>query len=312
MRTDARRRGIDARTAADLTLGMACFGSALPVSAIVGEGLPVWVAADLRLVVAAALVVPLLHRVAGRNAGVLATLRDASQRDRMLLGGLAVIGTFAFSVLMFLGMRHAPGAVAAVVMGTIPAVTALGAFAFLHERLDAWRLIAVGLAAAGVIVVYSGTHATHGSGGNLLLGSALIFGAVCCEASYSLMGKRLTAELSPLAITAVASVLASAASAPLALWDLQNVVWSDVRPGEWLAVLWWGAGSMALGSWLWFRGMARVAGSAAAVFMGVMPFSALVISYLLLGEDPRLVHLLGMLLVLAGLVSVARGERDTA
>ena len=64
----------------------------------------------------------------GRHTGVLHVLRHASAPDRMLLGGLAVVGTFMFSVLMFLGMHHAPGSVAAIVMGTTPAVTALGAF----------------------------------------------------------------------------------------------------------------------------------------------------------------------------------------
>lgn len=311
-RTDGSSTRLDAATTADLAVGMACFGSALPVSAIIGDGLPVWLAADLRLLVAALVVIPLQNLVRGDKPSVVQAVRDASRRDRLLLVGVALIGTFAFSALMLVGMRHAPGAVAAVVMGTTPAVTALGAFAFLREHLGVWRIVAVGLAAAGVMVVNVGSHATHGSGGNLLLGSLLIFGAVCCEASYSLMGKRLTAELSPLAITATASVLAAVATAPLAVWDLRNVAWGDISVGEWLAVLWWGAGSMALGSWLWFRGMARVAGSTAATFMGVMPLSALVLSYLLLGEDPQWIHLLGLMLVLAGLFSVAHSERSGA
>jgi drug/metabolite transporter (DMT)-like permease len=299
---------LDLRSGAQLAVGMACFGSAIPVSAIVGEGLPLWLGAELRLLAAALLVVP-VHRVFHRDEpGVMRLVRTASPSDRLLLGGLAVVGTFGFTALMFLGMRYSPGAVAAVVMATTPAVTAVGAFLFLRERLGRYHVLAVALAVAGVIVVNLGSHAAHGSGTNLVLGSLLVFGAVCCEASYSLMGKRLTAQLSPLAITAAATTMAAIVTMPFALWDLPHVDWSDTTPGHWVAVLWWGIGTMAVGSWLWFRGMARVAGSTAAAFMGVMPVSALVLSYLLLDEDPQWIHAAGLGLVLAGILLSSRVE----
>lgn len=203
-------------------------------------------------------------------------------------------------------MRHAPGSVAAVVMGTTPAVTAVGAYAFLGERFGASRLAAVALAVAGVVVVNVGTHAAHGSGENIVLGSALVFGAVCCEASYSLMGKRLTAQLSPLTITATATIVATIVSPPPALWDATSIAWSDVTVRQWLAVAWWGAGSMALGSWLWFTGMEAVEGSVAAPFMGAMPLRALALSDVPLGEQPEWIHLVGLVLVLGGLSAVNR------
>lgn len=42
-----------------------------------------------------------------------------------------------------------------------------------------------------------------------------MFGAVCCESAYSLMGKRLTADVSPLLITMAAAVVAGVAYALL-------------------------------------------------------------------------------------------------
>jgi drug/metabolite transporter (DMT)-like permease len=70
-------------------------------------------------------------------------------------------------------------------------------------------------------------------------------------------------------------------------------------------VLWWGVGTMALGSVLWYRGIARAAGGTAAGFMGVMPVSALVLSYALLGEPFRWPHLVGFAVVFAGVILVA-------
>ncbi len=139
-----------------------------------------------------------------------------------------------------------------------------------------------------------------------MLGSALVFAAVVCEAASTLMGKRLTAELTPLTVVTVAATLALVLFVPLALWDAVRFDWSVPTAGQWLAVGWWGAGTMALGSWLWFRDMAAVPAAAAAPFMGVMPVSALVLSYGLLGESFHWIHAAGMAIALAGLVLVIR------
>ena len=67
---------------------------------------------------------------------------------------------------------------------------------------------------------------------------------------------------------------------------------------------------MGLGSVLWYLGVSRASGSTAAAFMGVMPISALLLSYLLLGESFELIHAVGMLAVLAAIAAVTRSERE--
>lgn len=71
-------------------------------------------------------------------------------------------------------------------------------------------------------------------------------------------------------------------------------------------MLWWGAGTLGLGSALWYTGVAKAEASVAAGFMGVMPVSALVLSYLLLGEPFRWAHLAGFAIVFAGVLLIAR------
>jgi drug/metabolite transporter (DMT)-like permease len=53
---------------------------------------------------------------------------------------------------------------------------------------------------------------------------------------------------------------------------------------------------------LWYSGVARVPGHLAAGFMVVMPVSALLLSYLLLGERFEWMHLAGFGLAFAGVV----------
>lgn len=53
-------------------------------------------------------------------------------------------------------------------------------------------------------------------------------------------------------------------------------------------------------------GLAHAQGSVAAAFMGVMPASALALSYLLLGEPFRWVHLLGFGIVFASVLLISQ------
>jgi drug/metabolite transporter (DMT)-like permease len=68
----------------------------------------------------------------------------------------------------------------------------------------------------------------------------------------------------------------------------------------------WGAVTLGLGSILWYLGLRRAQGTVAAGFMGIMPVSALVLSYVLLSEPVRLVHLIGFGIVFLGVLIISR------
>lgn len=299
---------LDATSVALLVGAMTCFGTATPVSGIVGRGFPPFLASFSRLAIAAAVLVPILlvQIRRGDEPTLSSTARSLDRADWARLAVVATVGTFGFSILMLLGMREAPGAVAAVVMATTPGVTAAGAVLFLGDRVGRWTLAGIALAVGGVVVVNAGADVAQGSGNAVYLGAGLVFGAVVCEATYSLVGKRLSADLSPLQIVTAAAVLGAALFAPIAAAEAVTFRASDPTWGQWVSLTWWGAGTMALGSWLWFQGMQRVHAAQASAFMAVMPIAALVGSYLLLGEAFQVIHAVGMAIALVGLASVVR------
>lgn len=285
-------------TYALLAGGMAVFGSATPISKIVTEAFPVFLAAGLRMATALVVLVPLVQ-VRGLD------LRGLGRRDWLVVGLIALFGMFGFTVAMLYGMKLVSGVAGSIVMSTTPAITALGAFLFLGERLGWRRVGGVACAVAGVLIMQIAGKGGSAETGDLILGSLLVFAAVCCEAAYTLLGKRATDRLSAEAIAALSGAMAGLLFLPLAVWQAWSFDFAGPALGGWAALLWWGAGTMALGSVLWYRGVARAAGGTAAVFMGVMPVSALVLSYVLLGEPFRWMHLAGFAVVFAGVVLVA-------
>lgn len=287
-----------------LAIGMIVFGSATPVSKLVIEAMPAFVGALLRVGVGALVLAPF---VVTRWR----TVRDMTAGDWVKAGVIALFGMFGFTVLLLYGMRSVSGAVGAIVMSTAPAVTAAASMLFVGDRPTWRKFTAIALAVAGVLLLHLGGGGDGSSGDGsavgwgLWLGIALVFGAVCCEACYTLVGKSVSESVDPLVVAFLAALLALPIFVPFAIGQ-----WSDFDPGgvgagAWSAAIWYGAGTLALGSWLWYSGIQHTEGTVAAAFMGLMPASALGLSYLLLDQPFRWIHPIGFIAVFAGVMLIA-------
>lgn len=290
-----------ARTYAQLGLGMATFGSATPISKIVTSAMPVFVGSLMRVGIGGLVLLPIALRHRGE-------MSKMSKSDWALTALIALFGMFGFTALMLYGMKMVSGVVGAIVMSTAPAVTAAASMLFLGDKPTWRKLTAIVLAVAGVMVLHLGQDDGGGDGagaGELLLGSLLVFAAVCCEACYTLLGKRVSDRVDPVVVACLAALLSLPVFLPLAVWQWGSVSWSEVGLGDWLALIWYGAGTLALGTWLWYSGVRKAEGVVAAGFMGVMPASALLLSYALLGEPFRWIHLAGFAIVVAGVLLIS-------
>lgn len=295
---DASGGGRTPATLAQLAFGMILFGTGTPISKLVTEHLPAMMASLFRVATAALVLLPFL--MTKRQI-----LRELSRRDWLGIGAIALFGIFGFTIAMFYGMSRVSGVVGSVVMSTTPAVTALGARLFLAERLGWRKTAAIVLAVAGVSILHLGSSHESEARDGLLLGSALVFGAVCGEAAYTLIGKRMSEKADPLFVAGAASLLALPLFLPFAVGELGTLELGAVPQDAWIAVAFWGAGTFGVGTILWYRGLSRASGATAAGFMGLMPISALLFSYLLLGEPFRWVHLAGFAVVLGGVALIA-------
>ena len=93
---------------------------------------------------------------------------------------------------------------------------------------------------------------------------------------------------------------------PLGLYQVVGFDFSSVGLRGWVAVLHYGVFVTALGYLLWFGGLSRVPASTAGVFTGVLPVSAVVLSYAVLEELFSWAHLVGVACVLLAILLIAR------
>lgn len=82
----------------------------------------------------------------------------------------------------------------------------------------------------------------------------------------------------------------------------------EIPQSAWIAMIYMGAVPGALAVLLWFYGLRQVPASIAGAFTGVMPISAVLSAWLVLGEEMAWPHILGMVLIMIGIVMVARSR----
>lgn len=287
-----------------LTTAMVIAGSSVVVAKIIVADFPIFLANELRFVIAASVLVPLYLYT---NDGV----PRYSKRDTAILAGQAFTGVFVFNVLLFYGIQFTSAAEAGIITSTTPAFVAVIAFVFLKDRLTRNTVIGVSFAVLGILAIeVLGSAAPVDRGPNPVFGNLLILGAVLGEALFTILGKAVSDRVSPLEITTAASVFGVLLFLPFALYELTRFSIGEVRAIAWIPIVYYGVVVTVVAFVLWFRGVAIVPASTAGVFTGVLPVSAVLLSYLLLDEPFLWSHVVGIICVVAGIVFSSRAIQN--
>jgi drug/metabolite transporter (DMT)-like permease len=226
--------------------------------------------------------------------GVLLVRRERLPDRRHWLGlGVVALGTvFGFSIFTSLALRTVPSAHGAVVVGLLPAATAVAAVLLARERPRPafWAVCALG------VLAVLGFAAVQGAGqlaqGDLYLGLAVIFAA----AGYA-EGGRLARTMDGWRVVSWALV----GALPLTLLAAWLSPWPTQPPP---AAAWWALGyvsvvSMYLGFFAWYRGLALGGVAQAGQVQLLQPVLTLAWSAALLGESLTPLTVAAALLVVA-------------
>jgi drug/metabolite transporter (DMT)-like permease len=252
------------------------WGTVLPISRLVTVELPVLTATALRLSVGALVFAPVLWK--RRREWLSLSFRDLAL---VALIGLSLV---AASSLMLCSTSLLPCATVCLLTALTPAVTFAGAVLFLRDRIDGrqltWIILAAGAAVALAMLIRE-RYQLPESALLIAAGLASVLAAILCEAAGTLLSKAAVARVSPLTLAALATTVAALAVLPAACLLGEGCAWASVSSVGWLAAIWWGAGGLALGTWLWYSGVQRASGTTAAAFLAALPLVSFGVSWLL-------------------------------
>ncbi|MCA3243100.1 MAG: DMT family transporter [Rubrivivax sp.] len=276
-----------------LAASMALVGSYVGLSKLLVAVFPVLLLAWLRFGIAA---VAMAHWVRRREGDA-----PLSPRDRVLLFWESFLGNFLFSICMLYGVALTSALAAGVTMAAIPAAVALLSWLFLGERISGRVAAAIACAALGIALL---AFARSGDASMVASpwGYALLLAAVLCEASYVVIGKRLTGQVSARRISAIINLWGLALVTPFGIWQAWSFDFSAVQPPTWALLVFYAVAASMVTVWLWMKGLQHVPSSRAGVFTVMLPVSAALVGALVLGERFGMAHVAAFALAMLGLL----------
>lgn len=276
-----------------LAASMALVGSYVGLSRLLVAIFPVFLLAWLRFGIAAVAMAGWVRRGPDEPA--------LGPRERVLLFWESFLGNFLFSVCMLFGVAATSAVAAGVVMAGIPALVAVLSWLFLGERVGRRVQGGIVCAVAGVALL-AVAKAPADVAPAPWWGYALLLAAAVCEASYVVIGKRLTAGVSPRRISALINLWGLALVTPLGIWQALRFDFSAVALPDWGLLLFYALAASMVTVWLWMRGLQHVPAPRAGVFTVFLPLSATAVGVLFLGEHLGAGQAAALALALVGLL----------
>ena len=209
--------------------------------------------------------------------------RFSAREWKLLLIG-AFLGIPVQFMVQFHGLKLTTVSHAALMVGTMPVILAVGATIFAHERLDLKGWIALLGSTAGIALIV--TSASHGAirGGNIR-GDLLVVLSLVIALGWVLINQRLMVlGRSPLAVSSWTLLTGSAMLFP---WVILRDGLPPVRGlgwHVWFAVAASGLLCTAAATLLWNWGIHRVPASRAGVFLNIEPALGSILGVVVLGE----------------------------
>jgi drug/metabolite transporter (DMT)-like permease len=262
---------------ASLAASMALVGAYVGLSKILLAVFPVFLLAWLRFGIGAVAMVHWVRRPADEP--------PLGPRHRALLFLESFLGNFLFSICMLYGIRQTTALAAGVIMAAMPAAVALLSYVFLKER-PARRVIGgIACAVAGIALVSAAKHGDGAGGGeSAWAGNLLLVGAVICEASYIVIGKSLSARMTPRRIGALVNLWGLALVTPFGVAQALSFDFGAVSMSIWTLLVFYALAASVWTVWLWMTGLQHVPASKAGVFSVMLPIAAAAVGVLVLGE----------------------------
>ena len=204
-------------------------------------------------------------------------------REWGLLAVASFLGVPVQFLIQFYALSITTVSHAALMVGTMPVILAVGAALFAHERMDrvGWMALAGSTCGAGLIALSGGSHA---KGCATLAGDVLVVVSLLIALFWILINKELMGRHSHVVVTAYGLLIGTG----------MLMVWVPLRYGmppvaevslkAWLALAASGVLCTATTTLLWNWGMTQVPASQAGVLLNMEPLMGSLLGVLVLGE----------------------------
>lgn len=229
-----------------------------------------------------------------------------SPRDWRVVAPLGILGHVLYQACFVSALDLTLSGNAALVLSTAPLWVMLLSVLLRYEKANPMVLAGGATTLVGMALVIVGGPAALGfslKGDLLMVVSAVIW------ALYLVLSRPATQRHGALEMTAWTLWAGTPLIVLAGAKDLARMDWGAVSLAAWASVAYASVFTIAVAYFLWYRAVALIGQSRAAVYVNVVPVVALAAAWIWLGETPAIVQVAGAVVILSGLLISRRPAR---
>jgi drug/metabolite transporter (DMT)-like permease len=233
------------------------------------------------------------------------------RRDTFLILGLGALSFGVYQIAWSTSLQWIPAGDSALLIAATPVLTALIAVVAGSDVLTRVKVAGGLLSFAGVgIVVAAGPGLGFGGGSGLvLLGDVLTLGAAVLWSIYVAVGAPILRRHSPIRTAAWAMVGGCLVLLLPGLRQASSTQWGAVDGTAWAGLLYSAILAAGLANVLVFNAIRLLGPTRVTAFQFLVPFIAVILGALLLGERVRPEQVAGGIVIVLGVMLTRGGER---
>jgi drug/metabolite transporter (DMT)-like permease len=214
---------------------------------------------------------------------------------------LSLTGISGFNTLLYIAVHTTTAINGSLIQTTMPAVIILVSLIAFKETITRLQSLGVGLSILGAcLVVLRGRFITI-LDLSFVEGDLLLLVAVFLYALYSAFLRRRP-EIHPLSFLVYTFCVGALGLLPLYLWELTDNQAFELNIKVISSVLYVATFPSIVAFFCWNRGVELIGANRAGLFINLVPVFASIMAIIWLGESLRAFHIVGMILIFAGMV----------
>lgn len=285
--------GVWARPMAIIWLPPALWAGNMVLGRALAADFPPVSLAVFRWLITLALLLPFVGRILWQQ-------RAALRREWLMITACGAFGIAGYNALAYVALKSVPAANVAFINSTLPLMVPLVAFGLGVERVGGRTLAGLAVSSLGVAWLMTGGHLAALAGLSFSGGEGLVLIAISNYAIYSVLLRRMPADINPFAFFAATVIAGLGVLAPFWIAELAAGASLPADPGSWIAVAYLGVFASLVAFLLWMRCVAVLGSTITGTSFHLVAVFTAGLAWLVLGEPLERYHFAGIGLILAG------------
>ncbi len=269
------------------------WGGTFIAGRVVAKDVGPFSASFFRFAIASSFLILIIWRIDGRLL-----LPKKRQMVPVILLGLT--GVFTYNVFFFKGLKLINAGRASIIIANNPIFIAILSAYFFREKLNLIKVVGIIISVTGAIIVISKGNLNEIVQGNIGQGEIFIFCCVLSWVVYSLIGKVVMADLSPISSVFYSCVIGTFFLFFPAFFEGIFNNFHHYPIMAWLGIFYLGIFGTVVGFVWYYEGIKMIGPTKASLFINFVPVSAVILAFMILDEPITLSLFIGTILVCAG------------